>query len=89
MVEQLRCLGITVGLPGTEIMKEFIRGTKKPNELDSKQRKQVLEAWDTRNYVPVNKLEFVDRVRPSEVMEGEAYEKEYVELIYKYLQTLM
>ena len=88
-MEQLRYMGIAMGLPGTGIMEEFLRGTKKPEDLDSKQRKQVLEAWDTRNYVPASKLKFVDRVEPDETLEGEAYEKEYVTLIYKYLQTLM
>ena len=85
---ELRMLGISLELPGAGIMEEFIRKTKKPMDLTPIQRSQVLEAWDTRNYVPADKLEFVDRVQPNESLESEAYEIEYVELIYKYLQTL-
>lgn len=88
MVEQLRLLGISLGLPGAGIMEEFIRQTKKPKDLNSQQRKEVLDAWDTRNYVPEDKLEFVDRVQPDKTLEGEEYEIEYVRLIYQYLQTI-
>lgn len=87
-MEQLRRLGIYMGLPGTEIMKEFVNKTKRPENLTAQQRNQVLEAWDTRYIVPVDKLEYADRVRPEEGLEGEAYEKRYVELIYYYLQTI-
>ena len=69
-------------------MEEFIRQTKKPKDLNSQQRKEVLDAWDTRNYVPEDKLEFVDRVQPDKTLEGEEYEIEYVRLIYQYLQTI-
>ena len=87
-MEQLRVLGINMGLPGAGIMLELIQGIKKPENLTRQQRQEVLSAWDTRHFVPEEKLEFVDRVRPEEGLEGEEYEKDYVEKIYKYLQTI-
>lgn len=87
-MEQLRVLGINMGLPGAGIMLELIQGFKKPGNLTKQQRQQVLSAWDTRHFVPEEKLEFVDRVQPEEGLEGEEYEKDYVEKIYKYLQTI-
>lgn len=88
MMEQLRMLGICMELPGTRIMEEFINKTIRPEKLTVRQRQQVLEAWDTRYEVPKNKLEYVDKVRPEEGLDGEEYEKRYVELIYYYLQTI-
>ena len=87
-MEQLRVLGINMGLPGAKIMLELIQGIKKPENLTRQQRQEVLSAWDTRHFVPEEKLEFVDRVQPEEGLEGEEYEKDYVEKIYKYLQTI-
>lgn len=87
-MEQLRLLGICRELPGIKIMEDFILKKRRPESLTIKERKQVLEAWDTRNFVPINKVEFADRVRPEEELDGEEYEKRYVELIYQYLQTI-
>lgn len=89
-MEQLRMLGIYMGLPGTRIMKEFINKTRRPESLTAQQRRQVLEAWDTRHIVPADKLDYVDRVRPEAELEEEEeeYETRYVELIYYYLQTI-
>lgn len=87
-MEQLRMLGIYMGLPGTKIMKEFLNKTRRPENLTPKQRVQVLEAWDTRHVVPHDKLEYVDKVIPEEELYGEEYEIRYVELIYYYLQTI-
>lgn len=85
---QLRLLGIQQGLPGTAIMEEFIDKAKFPESLTAQQRKDVLEAWDTRYEVPKEKKEYADRVQPEEKLDGEEYEKRYVELIYYYLQTI-
>lgn len=87
-MEQLRRLGVCMKLPGAEIMNEFINRTKRPENLTVQQRIQVLEAWDTRYIVPKDKSEFADRVKPEDGLEGEEYEKRYVELIYYYLQTI-
>lgn len=81
-------LGIYMGLPGTRIMEQFIDKLKRPDDLTKKERGQVLEAWDTRNFVPRDKLEYADKVQPEEELDGEEYEKKYVELIYRYLQTI-
>lgn len=87
----LRTLGITSELAGIKILEGFIQNEIKPEDLTQEQRQLVLEAWEGRIYVPVNKKKFVDKVRPDKNLDehSEAYEKEYVELIYKYLQTLM
>ena len=69
-------------------MLELIQGFKKPGNLTKQQRQQVLSAWDTRHFVPEEKLEFVDRVQPEEGLEWEDYEKYYLEKTYKYLQTI-
>ena len=87
-MEQLRVLGINMGLPGAKIMLELIQGIKKPENLTRQQRQEVLSAWDTRHFVPEEKLEFVDRVQPEEDLEGEEYQKDYVEKICNYLQTI-
>ena len=88
---QLRRMGIRDNLAGVKILEEFIRNETKPEDLSQEQRQLVLEAWEGRNYVPYNKKDFVDKVRPDKNLDehSEEYKKEYVELIYRYLQTLM
>ena len=88
MKVELRRLGIHPELPGTAILEQFVDKTKRPEDLNEKERKQVLDAWDTRYIVPKEKREFADKVQPEEGLEGEEYEKRYVELIYQYLQTI-
>lgn len=69
-------------------MKELISRTIRPENLTAEQRIQVLEAWDTRYIVPEDRLEYADKVSPEGELEGEEYEKRYVQLIYYYLQTI-
>lgn len=87
-MEQLRVLGINMELPGSRIMMEFLQGSKKPEDLNHRERQQVLSSWDTRHFVPIEKLEFVDRVKPEKELEGEEAEIDYIEKIYKYLYTI-
>ena len=56
----LRTLGITSELAGIKILEGFIQNEIKPEDLTQEQRQLVLEAWEGRIYVPVNKKKFVD-----------------------------
>lgn len=47
-------------------MKQFIDKTKRPEDLNERQRKQVLEACDSRYIVPGDKREFCDKIQPEE-----------------------
>lgn len=97
MNQQLRNIGITMGLTGTGIMEKMIRKEIKTTELSDEQVKYVLEAWDTRNYVPANYIGNVDIVKPvitkEEVANGyytqKEYDRNYVEMIEKFLHTLV
>lgn len=94
---ELRMLGIKMCMPGTVILQKLLRGEVKTEQLSENEIDLVLEAWDTRNFVPGN-LAYpheVDRVKPiitkKEVTEGLYTEKDYkrnfVEQIEKYLQV--
>ena len=97
MHEELRRIGLKIGMQGTGLLEEIIRGRKSSNDLTAKEIKEVLAAWDTRNYVPIDMKDNVDKVRPiitiEEVESGmytmEQYERNYVEMIERYLKTLM
>lgn len=104
MNEQLRLIGITMGMTGTAIMEKMIKGEISASNLNNEQIQQVLAAWDTRNFVPGKFLDSfkkdgihdVDVVEPiiekEEVASGmytqEEYDRNYVEMIEKYLKTL-
>lgn len=93
---ELRILGIKTYMPGTAILQKLLRGEVKTEQLSENEIDLVLEAWDTRNFVPGN-LAYpheVDRVKPiitkKEVIDGvyteEDYKRNYVEQIEKYLK---
>ena len=80
---ELRMLGIKMCMPGTVILQKLLRGEVKTEQLSENEIDLVLEAWDTRNFVPGN-LAYpheVDRVKPiitkKEVTEGLYTEKDY------------
>ncbi len=63
---ELRILGIKMYMPGTAILQKLLRGEVKTEQLSENEIDLVLEAWDTRNFVPGN-LAYpheVDRVKP-------------------------
>lgn len=96
MLEQLRLIGLEMGMTGTGIIEKIMKGELSTDDLNYEQVQQVLSAWDTRNYVPIHKMNNVDKVRPlitkEEVADGtysqEEYDRNYVEMIGKYLKTL-
>ena len=97
MIEQLRILGVKIGFAGTGIMEKFIRKQVTTNQLSDKEIQEVLAAWETRNYVPASKVKQVDTVKPvitkEEVEKGlysqKEYDRNYVEMIEKYLHTII
>lgn len=104
MEEQLRHLGITMGMTGTAIMEKMMKGEISASDLNDEQIKQVLAAWDTRNIVPgkfkdrfkKDGIYDVDVVKPvikkeevaNQMYTQEEYDRNYVEMIEKYLKTL-
>lgn len=97
MIENLRLIGVKIGMNGTALMEKMILGEITTQDLSQDQIKEVLAAWDTRNYVPVKLLDTVDKVQPAitkeEVERGDYseqdYQKNYVENIEKYLKSIM
>lgn len=97
-MEELRMLGIKLYMPGTLIMKQFLNGEITTAKLSESELDLVLDAWDTRNVVPIRLLlDYpckVDTLKPlisaEEVNLGlyseEEYKRDYVEQIEKYLQ---
>ena len=94
---ELRILGIKMYMPGTAILQKLLRGEVKTEQLSENEIDLVLEASDTRNFVPGN-LAYpheVDRVKPiitkKEIADGiyteSEYKKNYVEQIEKYLHV--
>lgn len=90
-MEELRMLGIKLYMPGTLIMKQFLKGEITTAKLSESELDLVLEAWDTRNVVPIRLLlDYpckVDTLKPlisaEEVNLGlyseEEYKRDYVE----------
>lgn len=97
MKEQLRLIGVEMGMTGTALMEEMLEGKITTKELNDKQIEAVLAAWDTRNYVPYHLIDKVDKVQPAitkeEVANGhyrmQEYNRNYVEMIEKYLHSIM
>lgn len=101
MLEEFRMRGIPMGEMGTGIMEQMVKGEIKAKDLTYKQVLQVLDAWDARHIVPSHlqkeMMEDGDIVRPvitvEEVISGEysqeEYDRNYVEMIEKYLKTIM
>lgn len=95
MREELRMMGIKLGLNGTGIMEKMLRGEVSTKDLTDKQVQEVLSAWETRYIVPESMIGKVDVVAPAitedDVNEGRYSQKErdrnYVEMIEKYLQV--
>lgn len=97
-MEKLRMLGIKMCMPGTLIMNQLLKGEITTEKLSEDEIDLVLDAWETRNFVPGNLVSNypykVDKVKPviskKEVLEGiysEDYKRNYVEQIEKYLQV--
>lgn len=97
MHEELRRIGLKMGLYGTGLLEDIMYGRKSCKDMTTREIKQILESWEGRNYVPIDKVEYADKVTPTitieEVESGiyskEEYERNYVEMICKYLETLM
>ncbi|MCI8655280.1 MAG: hypothetical protein HFJ48_05370 [Clostridia bacterium] len=101
MIEQLRMLGLHMGTAGAGIMEQMIRNNISTKDLSERQIQDVLYAWDARNVVPACMREEIiangDIVKPAitneEVSSGvytqEEYDRNYVEMIEKYLKTMM
>lgn len=93
---QLRLLGLKTEMPGIRVLEKMIIGELTTSDLDKNQINQVLEVWDTRHFVPEHKLEKADVVVPiitkMDIQQGlytqDEYDKNYVEMIEKYLKTL-
>jgi hypothetical protein len=101
MLEILRRLGLHMGTSGAGIMEQMIRKQITAKQLSYKQVQDVLYAWDARYVVPLHLQEEMkkngDIVMPviteKEVQDGtytqEDYDRNYVEMIEKYLNTIM
>ena len=96
MKEQLRMLGIDMGRPGTRLIEMLMDGQLKLEDLTDEDIDLILDAWDTRNFVPVHKMGSADKVSPQitekDVKEGLYTEAErrrnYVEMIMRYISTM-
>ncbi len=94
--EQLRNLGISPEKPGIAYMRKMLDGTIKTQNLTDKQIDEVLDAWNSRHFVPNDMKEEVDHVSPpitqeeleQKLFSQEDYNRIYVELIEKYLKTI-
>lgn len=101
MLEEFRMRGIPMGAIGTGIMEQMVLGKVRAKDLSYKQVLEVLYAWDARHTVPPKLQEEVyangDIVKPAitleEVIAGmytqEEYYRNYVEMIEKYLNTII
>lgn len=93
--EIFRLYGIETTLTGAAHLRKLVSGQMMVKDLSYEQIKQVLAAWDTRNFVPANQLENVDKVVPyitkEEVIRKdytqEDYDRNMVEMITKYFQS--
>lgn len=95
MRHELRILGILPNLKGAGFMEQMLYRTISYENLTDEEIKEVLYAWETRNYIPYKLLKMgnCDRVSPAitreEVESGiytqEEYDRAYVKAINDYL----
>lgn len=96
MREELRCLGISLGMPGVRLMELIMENRLNAEDLTDKQVREVLEAWDTRYYVPISMLKeatkVVGKFSKEELIEGkctqEEYDRYYVIAIAQYIKNM-
>lgn len=94
--EQLRKLGISPEKHGIYYMEQMIDGKIKAQDLTDEQIAEVLDAWNSRYFVPNDMKEEVDHVSPpftkeeleQKLVSQKNYDRTYVELIEKYLKTM-
>lgn len=92
--EIFRLYGIETTLTGAAHLRKLVSGQMMVKDLSYEQIKQVLAAWDTRNFVPANKLGTVDKIIPKITKEDvitknhtqEEHDRSQVEAIIEYLK---
>lgn len=90
MNETLRCLGISFSRKGSNTLERLINGEITVFQLTLKDIDDVLDAWETRKYVPYHKLESAIDSRP-EHLDGETqeeYDRRHIEKIVHILQKI-
>ena len=98
MKEQLRVVGIKMGMPGTRIIEELMDGVRTVEKLTDKDVERILDAWDTRHYVPekllgTNKVDHISHSITKQQVEAGEYTQEernhdYVKHIIDYLKRV-
>lgn len=95
---ELRLAGLEMSTYGTKLLNDILEGMLRVTELSEKQVNAVMDAWRERKRPDHNKGdEFYPKVTPAitkdEVENGQYTQEErdrnYVELIVKYLQTII
>lgn len=88
MQEEFRRLGLNGSFKGTNTLKELVSGSKELSDLSDREIEDVLEAWESRRYIPIGKLQMAISSKPGHV-EGETdaeYNHRHVEKIVEILK---
>ncbi len=90
MREGFRCIGLKCSLKGTKILEKLVTGKKELPNLSDREIDEILEAWESRKYVPINKADSAISSKPGHV-EGETemqYKRRHVAKIVDIIQNL-
>lgn len=90
MNEALRMVGINYTLEGALILERLIDDEMQENCLTSYQVKQIMQAWESRAYVPIAKLGEAVRSKPQH-LQGETkeqYNRRHISNIVQILKNM-
>lgn len=88
MNEALRCVGINFSRKGSNTLERLINGEITVSSLTSRDVDDVLDAWESRTYIPYQQLENAINSKPGH-LEGETqeqYDRRHIERIVDILR---
>lgn len=90
MKEALRCLGIKFSVKGTMLLEMLIDNQTTVSKLTTQEVDAVLDAWQTRKFVPIEEVPSAIDSRPAryENETEEQYDRRHIEEIVKIVRTI-
>lgn len=88
MNETLRCLGVKFDLRGSDLLEKLINREITVEELVTKDVEDVMEAWESRTYIPYHQLKNAINSKPGHLENEtqEQYDRRHIERIVHILQ---
>lgn len=90
MHEEFRCLGLKFSIKGVTILEKLVNGEAKLDDMSDAEVNDIIEAWDTRKYIPEKELKRAISSKPGHI-DGETeeeYNRRHVAKIVDVIQNL-